>query len=339
MRLSEALQINQQPVSPSSRGKKVHLVCGFTPLHLGTFLKAYARRRFPGDEISITNGLFGDLEGNVQRARGHSGEGAVVVIEWGDVDPRLGLRASSGWSSRILADILELVSARISRLENGIADLASRMPVAVAAPTLPLPPLTHFPSVQTGTFELRLQSYLMELLNRVCGTGRLRLVSDSALARLSAFPNRRDVKMELHAGFPYSIPHAAALAELSVECLFPPVPKKGLITDLDDTLWKGILGEIGVSVISWSLDGHAQAHALYQQLLASLADSGVLVAVASKNDSALVHEAFARPDILLKESQVFPIESNWGAKSDSVGRILRTWNISPTAWFSSTTAQ
>jgi FkbH-like protein len=156
----------------------------------------------------------------------------------------------------------------------------------------------------------------------------LKLVSDCALARLSAFANRRDVKMELNAGFPYSIPHAAALAELFVQCLFPSVPKKGLITDLDDTLWKGILGDVGVNAISWSLDGHAHVHAVYQQLLASLADSGVLIAVASKNDPALVQEAFARPDILLKEAQVFPIESNWGAKSASVGRILRTWNIS-----------
>ena len=114
---------------------------------------------------------------------------------------------------------------------------------------------------------------------------------------------------------------------LSVQCLFPAPPKKGIITDLDQTLWKGILGDAGVDGISWSLDGKSQAHALYQQVLASLADSGVLVAIASKNDPDLVEAALQRPDILLPPSQIFPMEVGWGVKSDAVGRILETWNI------------
>ena len=120
---------------------------------------------------------------------------------------------------------------------------------------------------------------------------------------------------------PSSMP--GAVAELSVECLFPPLPKKGLVTDLDETLWKGVLGDVGVNGVSWCLDDHSQPHALYQQLVASLAESGVLVAIASRNDPALVRQAFERQDVLLNEEQVFPIESNWGAKSESIGRILR----------------
>src|SRR5476651_1321213 len=92
----------------------------------------------------------------------------------------------------------------------------------------------------------------------------------------------------------------AAAASLAVECLFPPVRAKGLITDLDDTLWQGILGDAGAAGVAWSLDAHAQPHALYQELLASLAEAGILIAVASKNDPALVEEAFARPDLLLR---------------------------------------
>jgi FkbH-like protein len=133
--------------------------------------------------------------------------------------------------------------------------------------------------------------------------------------------------MDLQTGFPYTLAHADRLAELSIQCLFPLKPKKGVITDLDQTLWKGILGDAGVDGVSWSLEGKSQAYALYQQLLASLADSGVLVAIASKNDPKLVAAALERPDILLKPSQVFPIESGWGAKSEAVGRILQAWNV------------
>ena len=51
------------------------------------------------------------------------------------------------------------------------------------------------------------------------------------------------------------------------------------------------------------------------------------MAVASKNDPAVVEKAFERKDLLLRPEQVFPIEVHWNAKSGSVGRILETWNI------------
>lgn len=104
-------------------------------------------------------------------------------------------------------------------------------------------------------------------------------------------------------------------------------PKKGLITDLDDTLWAGILGEIGVDGIRWDMPGHAHMHALYQQFLASLASAGVLLAAASKNDRALAEQAMSRSDLLLSKDTVSPLEIHWGPKSESVGRILEMWNI------------
>jgi FkbH-like protein len=328
MRLSEALQINQQSELPSGRRRQIHLVCGFTPLHLGTFIKAYAKLRFPGDGVTIIDGLFGDLEGNLQRAREHGSDGAIVVMEWSDLDDRLGLRASAGWGSQILADILQQVSGKIHRLEQRILELATEMRVALVTTTLPLPPLAHLPLAETSSFELQLRCNLISFLSRIGGLSRLRLANDSTLARRSPCAARHDVRMELHAGFPYTIQHAAAVADLSLECLFPPVSKKGLITDLDETLWKGILGDVGVNGLSWCLEDDSQPHALYQQMVASLAESGVLVAIASKNDPVLVRQAFERPDMLLKEEQVFPIESNWGAKSESIRRILEAWNIS-----------
>lgn len=108
-------------------------------------------------------------------------------------------------------------------------------------------------------------------------------------------------------------------------------PKKGLITDLDDTLWRGIVGEAGPDGVSWDLDHHSQAHGLYQQLLSSLSAAGVLIGIASKNDPAVVADAFRRDDMLLSQRSIFPLEVHWGAKSESVGRILKAWNIAPDA--------
>ena len=109
-----------------------------------------------------------------------------------------------------------------------------------------------------------------------------------------------DAARPAEAGFavPYSWPMAtevrstdAAGADLdpSTQGHVPSTPAlramlKLVIWDLDDTLWKGILGEIGVAGVSWCLESKSQAHALYQQALASLAESGVLLAIVSKND-------------------------------------------------------
>jgi len=79
--------------------------------------------------------------------------------------------------------------------------------------------------------------------------------------------------------------------------------------------------------VSWDLAGHHQLHGLYQLLLAALAEEGVLIGVASKNDPASVQQAFLRKDLLVRPNQIFPMEVNWNAKSSSVERILRTWNI------------
>jgi FkbH-like protein len=96
---------------------------------------------------------------------------------------------------------------------------------------------------------------------------------------------------------------------------------------LDDTLWRGILGEDGPDGVSWDLDHHSHMHGVYQQFLRSLSEAGILIGVASKNDPALVAEAFRRTDILLPRDSIFPFEAHWGAKSESVARILKAWNI------------
>ena len=51
-------------------------------------------------------------------------------------------------------------------------------------------------------------------------------------------------------------------------------PKKGIITDLDDTLWAGIVGEVGVEGITWDMSG-GHLHGLFQRFLDSLASAGV----------------------------------------------------------------
>lgn len=325
MRLAEALKLAAPQQAAQQR--RVELLCGFEPLHLNTFVKAYLRQRFPSDAIVTSTGLYGDLEGNIQRSSGKS-EGAVIVIEWSDLDPRLSFRNAGGWVLAALKDIAQEAEERAKRLETAIAAVSKTQPVVVVGPTLPLPPLTHYAPMQASVLEARLTSLCAGMEERIAGMQGVKLVSRSAIAMASPAGERHDLKMELQTGFPYTLAHADQVASAAVSCLFPAGVKKGLITDLDQTLWKGILGDAGVAGVSWSLEAKSQVHALYQQLLASLAESGVLLAVASKNDSSIVAAAMKRPDLLLPSESFFPVEASWEPKSEAVERILKAWNVS-----------
>ncbi|SIO61461.1 HAD-superfamily phosphatase, subfamily IIIC/FkbH-like domain-containing protein [Singulisphaera sp. GP187] len=327
MKLVEALNILKSPAPAGVRTTEVGLACGFTPAHLELFLAAHLRQIEPNDRPVIRSGLYGDCLGNVERLALAPPEAAAVIVEWSDLDPRLGLRHLGGWGVATLADILETAAGRASQLAEVIVRVSANVPLALCLPTLPLPPVAYQPPHVSGAFDLRLSELAASLAARVAEAPGVRVVKTERLAELSPHGERLDVRTELSSGFPYRLAHASAVAELLAKLIRPSVPMKGIITDLDDTLWLGIVGDVGTDAIAWDLDHHAQAHGLYQQMLGSLAESGVLIAVASKNDPRVVDEAFRRTDLLLKRDRIFPMEVGWNAKSEAVGRILRAWNI------------
>jgi FkbH-like protein len=192
---------------------------------------------------------------------------------------------------------------------------------------LPLPPVFATRPLQSGPQELQLYRTVAQLAESLARCPGIRLLSPQRLAQISAPGVRYDIKSDLLSGFPYTLGHASAMGELMAFQIENRPPLKGLITDLDDTLWSGIVGEDGVDGISWSLDDNSQMQGVYQQFLSSLAAAGVLIGVASKNDAGLVAQAFERPDLLLSKEDVFPFEAHWDSKAESIRRILNTWNI------------
>ena len=330
MRLSEALTIVRTPVPTPATATpfSLALMCGFTPLHLETFVNARLRIALPRHEVTIHSGVYGDLADNLERTRRESLDAAAIVMEWSDLDSRLGLRSLGGWGESAVADILDGAARRLTRLQHLIVELSSRCGVVVSLPGLGLPPLQPtVPTFLASSFALRVRDLVSAFAVRLSGYDRIQIVNPEWIDRASHPADRFDAGSELLSGFPYTISHASVLSESLVRLIQTPSPKKGIITDLDDTLWKGIVGEIGAANVSWSLDGHAHMHGVYQALLRSLAEMGVLIAVASKNDAAVVDEVFRRPDLVLPIDRVFPVEVHWSAKSGSVDRVLQAWNV------------
>jgi FkbH-like protein len=326
--LSQALAMIVQQDGKASHGE-IFLVCGFQPLHLATFLKAYFAVRFPQHSTEILTGVYGDLDGGLDKAHESDATAAAVVIEWADLDPRLGLRSAGGWGPSVEQDIVENCAGRWSGILGRLDRLVSRMPVALSPPSLPIRFFGHTAGWQLSVAEAELQKQVAAFLADAARIDRVRILHPSRLTTLSPEASRCDPKLELAAGFPYKLEHASVLASQLIQSLYPLGPTKGLITDLDGTLWSGITGEAGAGALTWSLSDRAQVHGLYQQQLRQFSEMGVLLAIASKSEMPAVEEALRRDDLYVPASSFFPVKAGWGPKSRAASEILDAWNIGP----------
>ncbi len=324
MTITEALDILRSARAIPDKFELL-LACSFSPVHLKTLLSAHLQKRLSERRVIAEEGTFGDLAGTIERC---GSPGLAVVIEWQDLDPRLQYREGGVWGRLLQGDLLATACAMLGRIERAITRLPEHTSVAVSFPTLPLAPVFSPPTWQAGTLETLLRRELADFASRISHRQHLCIVSDAWLAENSPAVTRFDLKSDLLIGFPYTVPHADRLAHALALALAPSQPLKGVITDLDNTFWSGLVGEVGPESVRWDPASRYYLHGLYQKLLAALADEGILVGIASKNDPKVVSEALKREDLLVRPEQIFPIEVHWAPKSESVSRILKRWNIS-----------
>jgi FkbH-like protein len=118
-----------------------------------------------------------------------------------------------------------------------------------------------------------------------------------------------------------------ALADAVVGTIAPRC--KLVVVDLDDTLWSGRVGDDGCDGIDLDPAGKGRHFLRLQAFLKGLRDKGVLLALASKNDPAAVHEVFAkRPEMMLRLDDFAAAEIHWEPKSSSIARILNRLKLS-----------
>ena len=326
MKLSEALSIVGS-VPADTPEFPVLLACGFTPLHLQSYLAAHLQQAVHNRRVQIATGLYGDLAGTLENLGEAGAHACAVVVEWADLDARLGYRKLGGWGQRVVASTLESAEAMLQRIEAAIRALPRSFPVALSLPSLPLPPGFHTTAWQASPAEVALEEAVANFAKRISGRPSIRIVNRQRLDAVSAPQARYDLRSDIHTGFPYTLAHADALGSALAALLQPPQPKKGLITDLDDTLWLGLVGEDGHESLTWEATTKGHLHGLFQQMLHALADHGVLLAIASKNGPGIAAKALDRPDLLIPREKIFPVEVHWEPKSESVARILRVWNV------------
>lgn len=105
--------------------------------------------------------------------------------------------------------------------------------------------------------------------------------------------------------------------------------KKLIILDLDNTLWGGVVGDLGWENIL--LGGHSpngEAFIDFQLALKSLASRGILLGIVSKNDESTALTAIDKhPEMVLKSNDFAGWKINWQDKAQNIVDLASDLNL------------
>ena len=107
--------------------------------------------------------------------------------------------------------------------------------------------------------------------------------------------------------------------------------RKLIVIDLDDTIWGGVVGDVGWENLV--LGGHhhlGEAYADLQRGLKSMKNRGILLAVVSKNEEQAALEAIRRhPEMVLRLEDFAAWRINWRDKAQNLLEVLSELNLGP----------
>jgi FkbH-like protein len=119
----------------------------------------------------------------------------------------------------------------------------------------------------------------------------------------------------------------AAAAIVAAALHATPSRKKIVVTDLDDTMWSGIIGEDGPQGIKYLSEGKGFRHFVYQTYLKKLQKEGVILAAVSRNDQELAIGPFREGKMVLTETDFVCVVASYMAKSAQIKRIAEQLNL------------
>ncbi len=103
---------------------------------------------------------------------------------------------------------------------------------------------------------------------------------------------------------------------------------KVCVTDLDNTLWGGVIGEDGLEGLQLSADPPGAHWQAVQRVLLNLYDRGILLAIASKNNPEEALEAIDRhPGMILRRQHFAAHQIHWNEKAGSLAAIAAELNL------------
>ncbi len=106
--------------------------------------------------------------------------------------------------------------------------------------------------------------------------------------------------------------------------------KKGVVLDLDNTLWGGVIGEEGADGIRIGPeDAWGQAYSEFQRYIKAHGEIGAVLSIDSKNEEKNALSGLTHPDSVLKPEDFIVIKANWEPKDQNFSEIAETLSLLP----------
>lgn len=140
----------------------------------------------------------------------------------------------------------------------------------------------------------------------------------------------RDERLWYLARMRLNLPGLARLADLIAEhvAAVRGVARKVAVVDLDNTLWGGVVGEVGLKGLALGPEGLGLAFQDFQRELLNWHDAGMLLAVCSKNNPADALAALdGHPDGVLRRDHFAALKINWQDKARNIRALAEDLNL------------
>ncbi len=286
---------NLRADAPSHR---LLLACGHTYEVYEPFLRGYAAQR--GLALDVEGLPFGTL---AQAIRGDRdlGNAVFVVYPWdlaSVLDWYTGLPNQTVGADQIYSEAKEVLDALRSHSDKPVLYIPA-----------PIPPATG--SIKSDA---------------VVGATLARLVAENGGQVLDGV----DFSLESYITRGIAAPAAgiSLIAQTAISLRYGVVdnPKKVLVTDLDNTLWSGIVGEDGADNLISEPNGPGHKFHLYQSFLHGLKCRGTLIAAASRNSLADAEAGLAAQSAINTDDFV-DVMANYGTKSSMLLSLAQKLNL------------
>jgi FkbH-like protein len=237
------------------------------------------------------------------------------------------------WDAADEAVLTEYLLARLEAFRSLVASCLARSRATLLLHTVPSPN-----EVLDSVISWRARASIAQAWHQL-NAGLLGLVEEHSQVMVidfaasladAPFP-ARDERMRKYGDMPYTDGALLVLAQQVRRAVQAKLglSRKALALDLDNTLWGGVVGEVGGAGLHIGGLYPGNCYLALQRTVRRLREQGVVLVLASKNDRELAERVLAEhPEVVLRPEAFSVRAVNWSAKTENIRRAARTLNLS-----------
>jgi FkbH-like protein len=253
----------------------------------------------------------------------------ILAVQTRDVAPDLW----GGYADLSPAESKAAVERVVADLQTWIQAFRAHSQAYLIVHTLEIPPLLNHGVLdsQSEAGQAAAIQQINQELHRIAGEHRGIYVLDyDALVARHGRLRWHDERKWLTMRMPIAAENLMHLANEWLRFIHPLTGKvcKVLVTDLDNTLWGGVLGEDELEGLKLGSEYPGAAYQALQRAMLDLFQRGIILAVSSKNNLPDAMEALERHrGMLLRPQHFAALRINWNDKVQNLYEIAAELNI------------